>query len=218
MQSHRRELLLFVVLTLAGTAKTFASAITFFNTGVGANGSALAAGATDSHYNLIYDPDGVVETSTATAANANWVQSARTAGWISPGASGNTSWSAGYYVYETTLNLTGYDPTTAVLSGLLAADDVVSIYLNHVNSAVFTASGYSSVTAFSLSSGFVSGLNTVDFVVQNGSGPTGLLVEGTAASASALAPEPAALLLVTTGVLLAAGVIRLKGERTSLYD
>ena len=207
-----RNCLLLSLLPLLGTSSAFADAITFFNTGIAANGTLLAAGSSDSHYNLIYNPDGASEIATATTANPAWISNTRSAGWISPGASGNTAWNAGYYAYETTLNLTGYDPATAILTGALAADDAVLVYLNHSGSPLVISSGFSSLSAFTINSGFVSGLNYVDFLVVNNSGPTGLLVANTSASAnaSALAPEPAALLLVATAIVVAGMVIRLK--------
>lgn len=192
---------------LTGTAGS-ASVLSFFNTGVNQSGGLLAAGSADSHYSLIYNPDGVLETAQATTPNSVWVQNTRTAGWISPGASGTTSWTAGYYIYEATLDLTGYDPMTAVLSGLLAADNGVSIYLNRGSAALFSGEGFSSLTGFTITSGFVSGVNLVDFVVRNDGGPTGLLVDSTRATASVV-PEPAALLLVATGAAMIYAVARL---------
>lgn len=212
LKRQLRSWVLFCLLPLLGTASAFADAITFFNTGVSANGSLLAAGSSDSHYNLIYNPDGANETSRATTPNSGWASNTRSAGWISPGASGNTFWNAGNYIYETTLDLTGYDPATAVLTGALAVDDCVFIYLNHAGSPLVVSSGYSSLSAFTINSGFVSGLNYVDFVVENDNGPTGLLVANTSARASALTPEPAALLLVATGIIVAGMVIRLKSH------
>ena len=100
-----------------------ADTVTFFNTGVAADGSVLAAGSTDSHYTLIYSSDGGTYTATATTPNGAWTGATGTAGWISPGASGDQGWNTGYYVYEATLDLTGYIAGTASLSGMVAADD-----------------------------------------------------------------------------------------------
>jgi hypothetical protein len=179
----------------------FADTITFYNTGVAADGSLLSAGSADSHYSLIHsaDPGGTV--ARATTANGVW-QSSTTAGWISPGSSGNQDWNGGTYVYEAVLDLTGYDASTAALSGLFAADNSVSIYLNGSNSALFSSTTFNSFTSFDITSGFVSGVNLIDFVVNNDGGPTGLLVDGTSATANlAQTPEPRSFLLLATGLL-----------------
>ena len=79
---------------------------------------------------------------------------------------------------ETTFNLTGMDPSTASLSGWAAADDSAVVKLNGVQLA--SIAGFGSPTNFSLSSSFVAGVNTLDFVVTNGgssASPTGLRVE-----------------------------------------
>lgn len=206
---------LFLSLTLLLVkAQASASPLTFFNTGVSASGSLLAAGSTDSRYSLIYNPDGAAEVATATAANANWTPNTSSAGWISPGASGNTNWSAGTYVFEATLDLTGFDPATAILSGAVAADDSVSIYLNRTGSALFSSTGFSNLSSFTIHGGFVGGVNLVDFVVTNTGGPTGLMVSNSQATASALTPEPAALLLVATGIVVAGALLRFKSLQT----
>ncbi len=186
-----------------------ADPITFFDTGVDANGSPLGPGTSDPHYSLIYSSNGGPYTATATTANPAWTTSTDGAQWISPSATGDGTQNAnsGYYIYEATLDLTGYAESTAVLSGMLAADDAVWIYLNQSGSAVFgSATGFTSLTPFLINSGFIAGVNEIDFVVANDSGPTGLLVDDVAASADA--PEPASLILVATGALLAWGGMR----------
>lgn len=191
--------LLFVLASgLSGTA-AFADTISFYNTGVDDNGNPLAAGVVDSHYSLVYSDDSNATTAMATTAHPAWVQASSTAGWISPGATPQ-DWNAGYYVYETTLDLTGYDPTTASLSGMIAADNEVYILLNRGGSVLYSGGGFQSLAPFLINTGFVSGVNYVDFVIHNDSGPTGLMVDDESAMASAETPEPASLLLLATGM------------------
>ncbi len=183
----------------------FGTTITFYNTGETADGSALAAGANDPHYSLVANPTGSPQTATATQRNGAWVAPSANGGWISPGASGNSSWASGSYTYETSIDLTGFNASTAILTGSIAADDSVAIYLNHSGTAAFTATnGFASTANFSLS-GFQSGVNAIDFVVINQSGPSGLLVTGTliAQPMTIAAPEPSTFVLVAGGGLVA---------------
>ena len=207
----KRLLLLFAVLaSLPAISASVAKAdtIQFFNTAVANDGSLLASGTADSHYSLLYsaDPNGTI--ATATTAHPYWEQDTGTAGWISPGSDGTQGWSSGYYVYETLLDLTGYDPATASLSGLIAADNEVYIYLNQGGSALYSGGGFSSGAPFLINSGFISGINQVEFVVHNDGGPTGLMVDDTVATANAQTPEPGSLFLLAGGTALGGYALR----------
>ena len=209
MNYFRCAVLLVMSGLVGGGSIALADTLTFFNTGVAANGSLLAAGSTDPNYTLIYSSDGQYYTAMATAPNGAWSPVTSTAGWIGPTSDGSQPSDSGYYVYQATLDLTGYDASTASLSGEIAADDNVYIYLNQSGSAVFSSpTTYYSLTPFQINSGFVSGVNVVDFLVYNSTGPTGLMVDDTVATADAQTPEPGTLMLAGTGLLGAAGAIR----------
>ena len=188
------------------TIPAHADTISFYNTGVADDGSVLAAGAADSHYTLISsaDPDGT--TALASTAHPFWQQNTGTASWISPGSSGTQDWDPGDYVYETLLDLTGYDPTTASLAGMIAADN--EIYLNGSASPLYSGVGFGSLSSFLINTGFVSGINKIDFVVHNDDGPSGLIVDDAVATANSETPEPASLLLLASGAALAIYALR----------
>ena len=216
MNYFRCAVLLALSGLVAAAKSALADTLTFFNTGVAADGSLLSAGSADPHYTLLYSSDSGSSTAVATSPNGVWTGDTGTAGWISPGADGNQSWSSGYYVYETTLDLTGYDASTASLSGMVAADDDVYIFLNEGGNAVFSGSGFSSLTPFLINSGFVSGVNQVDFVIVNQGSATGLMVDDTVATADAQTPEPGSLLLLGTGMAVGAlQIVRKQRAMTS---
>ena len=97
------------------------------------------------------------------------------------------------------------DPDTAFLSGLWASDDGgTDILINGISTGQ-TNVGLGTLVPFLINGGFLPGINTLDFVVNNGSsGPTGLRVEGL--DGFAVAPEPSSL-----AMLLGLGGIGLLG-------
>lgn len=78
------------------------------------------------------------------------------------------------YTFETTFDLTGFDPTTVWVSGLVLADDGVDeVWLNgkQLNIASWTdwhyGINYVKFHPISIRSGFVHGINRLSFVVKN---------------------------------------------------
>ena len=192
-----------IVCGMLSVSSAFGSAITVYNTGETNGGSALSAGTADTHYTLMSAPAGVPLTAIATAANPAWVPNTASADWLSPGASGNTSWAAGTYDYQTTFSLIGLNAATAQLSGLWTADNTGCIYLNGANTGDCVGfADFGKLATFSITSGFLSGMNKLDFIVVNGDGPTGVYAQvgGTAAAGSPV-PEPSSWVLGVTGVV-----------------
>lgn len=106
--------------------------------------------------------------------------------WIGPGTSdGGVDATAGLYIYETVINLTGYDPTTVKLRGQWSADNAAEIYVNGSPTGITLGSeAYGSLTEFEINSSnsaLVAGANTLEFYVTNdvavSPNPTNLLVE-----------------------------------------
>ena len=115
--------------------------------------------------------------------------------------------------YRTTVAVSG-DPSRVQLNLTLAADDYVDVLLNgnsvfaHPNIAMWTTP-----VTFSINSGFVSGTNTLDFVVTNAGGPTGLIVAVNSSTPGQSQVTPGQTLTIngnfnptaTTTVIFAAG-------------
>ncbi len=206
------------VLTVLGLAiaspMAHAGNIVIYNTGVDVTGTKLGAGTTDSHYTLTANP-AAGGTSTAyvdTKAYSGWTANTSTSQWINPLATdgGNNAQTVvnGTYDYVTTFSLAGYNPTTANITGSLAADDTVTDILingfstHATNNAAYTYGSFHNFTIGSpYSADFLAGTNTITFVVQNtANGPSGLQVQ-IAGTASTPTPEPAALLPLLGGTL-----------------
>ena len=215
-----------VIVGLACGLSAFGDPIAIFSTGVDSSGSPLTPGTVDSHYALVSAPSGVTLTAIATSPNGAWTPNTSTADWISPGSSGGTSFPPGTYDYQTTFDLTGLDPTTAQLSGKWTSDNNGWIDLNGVMTGVTSAfAGFGSLSSFSITSGFQPGLNTLDFVIVNGSdsfSPTGVIadISGTATASSSVSgpsavPEPSSLsMFILGGGLLGLGGLGRKLARS----
>lgn len=197
-------------------ASTQAALIQVYNTGVNSSGVSLPNGTTpDPHYSLISVPSGSATTLVLTSAGGwpiapgIWLPDTSTSAWIRPnngGTSGTDLDPVGTYVFRTTFDLTGLNPATAVISGRWSTDNSgTGILINGTNTGnpgtAFNQFQLGYVN-FTIAAGFVSGLNTLDFVVSNGTGasgnPVGLRVEFLSATAAAV-PEPAT---VIAGALL----------------
>ena len=168
-----------------------------FNTGVDDFGVALGAGAADSHYSIVSPAQAarvIVD-----AIPGTWLPNTSSRRWIWQNANGpptNTT-----LTIRTTFDLTGLDATTAAISGSWATDNFGTDILINGLSTGNTCSGFSSFCGFTVNSGFVSGVNTLDFVVQDVGFISGLLVGSISGTADTVAaPEPATLLLLVLGL------------------
>lgn len=116
----------------------------------------------------------------------------------------------GSYLYLTAFDLSGFDPSTAFISGSWASDNIGYLFfitdLSDTNSfhPVNSSPDSGALTLFELTNAtysFNSGLNYLGFLVENDSfGPTGLLVRIDLAEAEPV-PEPGTMILLGTGLL-----------------
>jgi hypothetical protein len=158
-----------------------------FNTGVDANGEVLAGGQVDPHYQLIQSaesslpgPDAIV---VSEIAEGYWMPNSSVSKWLAP--SPNQPFplqpspcnATGLYTYRTEFDLSGFDPATVEVSGGWAADNAVrALSLNGVE-VLQGSAGYAAFSLFTLSAGFVQGINTLDFQIEDLGCPNGFRAE-----------------------------------------
>ena len=195
-----------VVMGLA-SAPSHAVAITgLFNTGADASNLALTGGngVVDTHYQILSSTSpGYAGNQAVTYFNAAYAANDANSRWISLSANGNPG--SNTTVYRTTFDLTGFDPLTALITGNWGTDNAGSIFLNGVDSGL-SSTGFGSLLGFSLNSGFVAGVNTLDFEVRDFGQPTALRVDDLAGTVSLLdpgntVPEPTSIALLSLGLL-----------------
>ncbi|HEY4313330.1 MAG TPA: PEP-CTERM sorting domain-containing protein [Pirellulales bacterium] len=212
-----------IVLTFAfnGGSAAAAPISTLFNTGVDDNGKPLPDGTIgDAHYSLLSAPQGSTsqivvldDYSKEPLSFYSGEPQDNLSTWILPNQQTLNDGVNGEYEYRTTFTLSGFDPATAQIVGMTSSDNYVAeIDLNGVP----IGSGYSSpplntnqfaagYLPFSISEGFLPGINTIDFWVTNTPNPpfdgsaTGLRVEMTG---TASVPEPATFVLAAMSVLI----------------
>jgi hypothetical protein len=158
------------------------------NTGVNDDGTLLASGSADPHYRLLTSSDQEFPGPGAYVINDSgfpippWAANGPNSKWIAPTANQSTGNQPGDYVYRLVFDLTGLDPATAVITGTWTSDNLGSgIWLNGVSTGFANDGDFRALwNAFTITSGFVEGTNTLDFVVNNtppSVSPTGLRVE-----------------------------------------
>lgn len=177
-----------------------------YNTGVDAFANAwIPPGVPDLHYTVTSSPIGAfipVDIDDTNFPFPPWFANNPFSRWIGPAAQYGSG-PNGFYTYRTTFTL----PANAILgsasiSGLWGTDDPgIDILINNVSTSQQNNNGFVSLIPFSINSGFVFGLNTIDFIVANtGGGPTGLRVDQIKGSYQI--PEPTGAVGLVGGALL----------------
>jgi hypothetical protein len=146
-----------------------------YSTGVDDTSGVLPSGAVDPHYSL----SGPATLARSIDKNTRWVSPPTGSTWIGP-SQGYEYDPVGVYVYTLTFDLTGQDVSSAIIWGRWTADNYASVLLNDVDTGVSVGDrDYGRLFDFVIDSGFVTGVNELQFVVNNsppGDNPTGLLV------------------------------------------
>jgi len=202
---------------------------TLFSTGMADATTPLPDNAVDPHNILTQVPPGalfgpstfVVDSSLYPLATNEWLANSATSKWISAQPNQTTfpnDPGTGNYTFRTTFDLSGFDPANAQISGQWTMDNLGLDLLLNGNSTGITAPepDFTNFQSFSITGGFVAGLNSLDFVIRNepyegDPNPMGLRVElsGTAE----LVPEPSSLLLIAAGTF--SGLSRRFNRRTN---
>src|SRR5260221_114092 len=111
--------------------------------------------------------------------SSGWVPNGPNSEWIGPNQYANGP--AGVYCYSLNFNIPCPPGVTikASLTGQWSADNTGTIYLNGAptGNTLPPIYGFTSWQPINITSGFVSGLNSLTFYVTNAGGPTGLRLE-----------------------------------------
>jgi len=165
-----------------------------YDTGLANDGSPLANGVPDMHYTANYSAD--LSTVPAAGPNAfsvddnqypfgnaswSWMPDSATSRWIGAAQAGNETWipgdACGFYDYQTSFTMANnVNLSTFSLSGQWATDNtgldiLVNGKLYAGNRGTQNSTEMTGWTQFTLTTGFVHGKNTLDFVVENGLNP-----------------------------------------------
>jgi hypothetical protein len=187
-----------------------------YSTGVDNSNALLSAGTLDPHYTLTASADTRFTVPRGTVVNVpssymfyNWVANTPNSQWIGLQSQANY-YSPGLYKYDITFDLTGLNPATAVIAGQWAADNGGEIFLNGASTGITDPIplGFQAFHSFTINSGFLPTVNTLEFEVDNvldptlGISPTGLQVRFTSGTADPMSvPEPMSLLLLGFGLV-----------------
>lgn len=192
-----------------------------YNTGVDAAGTPLADNAPDTHWALVAPGAQTGAPLVVTAANGfpvpPWIGDNTTSAWIgtlNPTALGPTNVTREYH-YQTTFDLTGFVPSTAVIAGQASQDNfLLDVLINGVSAGISeSATSFTGFSPFSFDAADIAllngGLNTLTFIVQSATVDgtddyTSLRVEFLSREAT-LIPEPATAALIG---LAALGLVR----------
>lgn len=189
----------------------YADVIPIFSSGVDAGGNVLAPGSVDPHYDIMVSADGRFTPPDAAIVQLNhpaWLANdpagSPGSSWISIIPGGTTNIAAGDYEFRTQFDLTGLKPATATITARVAVDNTMTDMRLNGDLLSISRGGFNAFQSLvTIDSGFVNGVNTLDFLVNNAGtspNPGGFRVEIMSAEADVI-PEPATMALLGLGAL-----------------
>jgi MYXO-CTERM domain-containing protein len=210
--------LLALLLVAGGMTRAPAATIdTLFNTGVDAAGVPLLEDSPDIHWNLVAPGAQTGAPLVATSAGGfpipPWLADNGTSAWIgtlNPTALGPTAVTREYH-YQTTFDMSGLVPSSAVISGQASQDNfLLDVLINGQSAGISeSAVSFGGWTNFTFDAADIAllngGTNTLTWIVQSATTDgtddyTSLRVEFLTKTADAI-PEPAAAGLVALGLI-----------------
>ena len=131
-------------------------------TGLANTGRGLAGGTSDDNWSILSPAQKAVVVNDAVIPST-WLANTAESKWIWIAASGQPTNTTA--VFRISFDLAGLDASTARITGRWAMDNLGdAILLNGVSTGI-SASGFGSWKSFEIASGFVAGVNTLDFKI-----------------------------------------------------
>lgn len=193
--------LLFLTLIFGYTSVANSQTInTLFGTGLDAFGNPLALGSIDPNYFIV---ESGANAEVITNVHGSYFPNDVNSQWIwqqSDGQPTNVT-----RTFRTTFDLTGFDSTTAVINGLWGTDNQgIDILINGISTGNslpgILSSNFNQLHSFQIDDGFLPGINTIDFIIQDNGSISAFRTElsGTAS----IIPIPGALWLFLSGLAI----------------
>jgi len=184
-----------------------------YNTGVDNSNAVLPGGSADPHWTVVYNGGSSFGAATVQSDGnlfggccglAPWMLNGPDSKWVS--IVDNRFQPSGQVSYDLMFDLTGFDPSTASITGGMAADgNVLAVLINGTTTGDLTSyNTWDHFTAFTINSGFQAGANVLTFIVNHEDGDfDAFRAELTGTASLSSAPEPGTLMLMGAGLVLA---------------
>src|SRR5262245_48678473 len=147
------------------------------NTGMDDANRSLSNGSVDNDFSLIGYGSTYVVNNGIFPLDGNWLADGPNSNWIAPSPTASAP-SFTSFDYQTSFDLTGLDASTFQITGSWAVDNEgLDILINGISTGITInppdRAGFRELHTFTINTGLISGVNTLDFIVHNDEGPTG---------------------------------------------